>query len=49
MGKVTPIRRKGAGGPPTAGAHIDTAAGGRMPVQNGASLDLPLTILDRNS
>lgn len=26
MGKVTPIRRKGAGGPPTAGAHIDSAS-----------------------
>jgi len=26
MGKVTPIRRKGAGGPPTAGAYIDTAS-----------------------
>ncbi|KTC23179.1 hypothetical protein AO392_00250 [Pseudomonas putida] len=26
MSKVTPIRRKGAGGPPTAGAHIDSAS-----------------------
>ena len=26
MNKVTPIRRKGAGGPPTAGAHIDSAS-----------------------
>lgn len=26
MTKVTPIRRKGAGGPPTAGAHIDSAS-----------------------
>ncbi|WP_210014864.1 hypothetical protein [Pseudomonas palmensis] len=26
MTKVTPIRRKGAGGPPTAGAHIDSGS-----------------------
>ncbi|WP_028699097.1 hypothetical protein [Pseudomonas monteilii] len=26
MSKVTPIRRKGAGGPPTAGAYIDSAS-----------------------
>ncbi|KTT02144.1 hypothetical protein [Pseudomonas parafulva] len=26
MSKVTPIRRKGAGGPPTADAYIDTAS-----------------------
>ncbi|GHS83152.1 hypothetical protein PAGU2196_39860 [Pseudomonas sp. PAGU 2196] len=26
MSKVTPIRRKGAGGPPAAGAHIDSAS-----------------------
>lgn len=26
MGKVMPIRRKGTGGPPTAGAHIDSAS-----------------------
>ncbi len=26
MSKVTPIRRKGAGGPPTAGAYIDGAS-----------------------
>ena len=26
MSKVTPIRRKGAGGPPTAGAYIDSYA-----------------------
>ncbi|MBJ9978425.1 hypothetical protein IAE35_23850 [Pseudomonas sp. S75] len=26
MSKVTPIRRKGAGGPPTAGTHIDSAS-----------------------
>lgn len=25
MSKVTPIRRKGSGGPPAAGAHIDSA------------------------
>lgn len=26
MSKVTPIRRKGAGGPPTADAHIDSTS-----------------------
>ncbi|CAM3360341.1 hypothetical protein [Pseudomonas plecoglossicida] len=26
MGKVMPIRRKGTGGPPTAGAHIHSAS-----------------------
>ncbi|PXX58617.1 MULTISPECIES: hypothetical protein [unclassified Pseudomonas] len=26
MGKVMPIRRKGTGDPPTAGAHIDSAS-----------------------
>ncbi|MFB1633061.1 hypothetical protein [Pseudomonas sp. AP-1] len=26
MSKVTPIRRKDAGGPPTAGAYIDSAS-----------------------
>lgn len=26
MGNVTPIKRKGSGGPPTAGAHIDSAS-----------------------
>ena len=26
MGKVMPIRRKGTGGTPTAGAHIDSAS-----------------------
>lgn len=26
MGKVMPIPRKGTGGPPTAGAHIDSAS-----------------------
>jgi len=26
MSKVTPIRRNGAGGPPTAGAYIDSAS-----------------------
>ena len=26
MGKVMPIRRKGTGGPSTAGAHIDSAS-----------------------
>lgn len=26
MSKVTPIRSKGAGGPPTAGAYIDSAS-----------------------
>lgn len=26
MSKVTPIRRKGTGGPPTAGAYIDSAS-----------------------
>lgn len=26
MGKVMPIRRKGTGGPPTAGANIDSAS-----------------------
>ena len=26
MSKVTSIRRKGAGGPPTAGAYIDSAS-----------------------
>lgn len=26
MGDVTPIKRTGTGGPPTAGAHIDSAS-----------------------
>ncbi|WP_055136760.1 hypothetical protein [Pseudomonas corrugata] len=26
MGNVTPLKRKGSDGPPTAGAHIDTAS-----------------------
>ncbi|HEX4549764.1 hypothetical protein [Pseudomonas sp.] len=26
MGDVTPIKRKSSGGPPTAGAHIDSAS-----------------------
>ena len=26
MGDVTPIKRKGSGGPPAAGAHIDSAS-----------------------
>jgi hypothetical protein len=26
MGNVTPMKRKGAGGPPTAGAYIDSAS-----------------------
>jgi hypothetical protein len=26
MGNVTPMKRKGNGGPPTAGAHIDSAS-----------------------
>ena len=26
MGNVTPIKRKGSGGPPAAGAHIDSAS-----------------------
>ncbi|MGV6954711.1 hypothetical protein [Pseudomonas chlororaphis] len=26
MGNVTPLKRKGSGGPPTAGAHIDSAS-----------------------
>lgn len=26
MGNVTPIKRKGDGGPPSAGAHIDSAS-----------------------